>query len=86
MPNIGIPATIVRSPNRRLSRIGFADKPAQQSWCISCMNSLEQAQRSAQRRSPARFVFLPTDDAKQRLIPCLAPGDVERSDRPRWSS
>jgi 3-hydroxypropanoate dehydrogenase len=29
--------------------------------------------------SPARFVFLATDEAKQRLLPCLAPGNVEKT-------
>ncbi|MEM8935754.1 MAG: malonic semialdehyde reductase [Pseudomonadota bacterium] len=29
--------------------------------------------------SPARFVFLASDDAKERLKPCLAPGNLEKT-------
>jgi 3-hydroxypropanoate dehydrogenase len=57
---------------------GWQDKPVSESLLREAYNLAKMAPTSA-NLSPARFVFLISPEAKERLLPALSPGNVEKT-------
>jgi 3-hydroxypropanoate dehydrogenase len=57
---------------------GWLDKPVPESLLREAYDLTKMAPTSA-NLAPARFVFLTTPEAKERLMPALAPGNVEKT-------
>ncbi|HET9680086.1 MAG TPA: malonic semialdehyde reductase [Gammaproteobacteria bacterium] len=57
---------------------GWLDKPVSEEQIEQIYELMKWAPTSA-NTSPARLVFVHTPDAKQRLLPALAPGNVEKT-------
>ena len=57
---------------------GWLDRPVSEDLLHEVYDLAKMGPTSA-NLTPARFVFLTTSEAKERLIPALAPGNVEKS-------
>ncbi|HEY1329784.1 MAG TPA: malonic semialdehyde reductase [Casimicrobiaceae bacterium] len=57
---------------------GFADRPVGESTLRTLYDLLKWAPTSA-NSSPARFVFVVSRDAKERLRPALSPGNLDKT-------
>ena len=60
------------------THIAWLDKPVSDETLRQLYDLMKWGPTSA-NSSPARFLFLRTPEAKQRLLPALAPGNVEKT-------
>jgi 3-hydroxypropanoate dehydrogenase len=57
---------------------GWRDQPVTDVELVQLFDLLKMGPTSA-NCSPARFLFVRTPEAKARLLPCMAPGNVEKT-------